>query len=218
MPPVELHTASTAKSRARSTRYVMDLQTPEEHSLTPKENSPYVPNARRIKLAFAVVDGFILTETPQFQTVLDSLSFLAMTKLLPTLRHSEIDVDALRQTSGSQDYQDFRRRAIKFRVYTRVPLAEGTTLSKLLHVSDCSVAASNFIRGRFSFSALRSVILGNSLPADDTSSLDDFTIMKEDLTYVLQSASEGDFEVVSECLRLQQAIRSYWASIFGGSY
>lgn len=177
-----------------------------------------MPNARRIKLAFELIDGFILTESPEFQVVLNTLAFLAMTKHLPSLLHSDLDADALKQNSGSQNYQELRERAIRFRVYTRTSYVEDMTIDKLLYVSDCSVAASDFIRGKSSFSVLRSVILKHGLSADRTLGSGDLTIMKEDLTYVLQSASEGDFEVVSECLRFQRSIRSYWSSIFGTSY
>lgn len=189
----------------------------KEAPLAPVKDSPYLPNAQRVKLAFEIVDSFILTEAPQIEFVLNTLAFLAMTKLLPTLRHSDLDINALSQISASLDYQELRKRAIKFRVYTRLPFVEDMTIDKLLYISDCSVAASDFIRSKSSFSVLRSVIIKHGTSADRTLSFGDFTIMKEDLTYVLQSASEGDFEVVSECLRFQRSIRSYWASIFGAS-
>lgn len=176
-----------------------------------QSNTPYLESARRIQLAFENVDSFILTELPPFNVVSDSLRFLAMTKHWPALQQCRLDARAANLLADAQDYREIRKRAVEFRILTIVPSAEDTLVRKLLYVSDYSVAASHFVRGTSDFVVLRGKIINYDRPDDDIA---DLRLMMENTIYVLQSAERDDFEVVSECVRLQRQLRCYWDSVF----
>lgn len=174
-------------------------------------NSPYLQGPQRIQLAFENVDSFILTELPPFNVVSDSLRFLAMTKHWSALQQCRLDARAANLLADAQDYREIRKRAIEFRILTIVPSAEDILIRKFVSVSEFSVAASHFVRGTSDFVVLRGKIINYDRPDEDIA---DLRLMMENTIYVLQSAERDDFEVVSECVRLQRQLRCYWDAVF----
>jgi len=174
-------------------------------------NSPYLQSAKRTQLAFGIIDSFVLIELPAFNVLLESILFLATTKHWLSLEQCQLDANSVNKLSASQNYREIRRRAIEFRILTIVPSTEETLIRKLLYVSDSSVAASHFIRGASDFADLRSQIINYDRPDGNIA---DLILLMENIRYVLQSARKDDFEVVSECVRLQRQLRYYWDSVF----